>query len=217
MAPEAAPVEVDESPRFGRPWAAEAMGKSVPLWGLAAALGLLWTVAIPTFMTGHHDRGVFVTVTLMMVAAVLPLIAIVDQRVRLIPNRILFPLELATVLPLAASVVTGEMSAKDVAIGAATGLAIGAYAFTIWFIAPRSFGYGDVKLTTFLAFILGTQSVWMAIVGLFLLPPLIAIGPALIEAMKKKSMTERTPFGPFIIAAAAVSMFVPLGTPPWVA
>jgi leader peptidase (prepilin peptidase)/N-methyltransferase len=172
--------------------------------GLGAGLGALagaaaqWTPALPAF------------VVLALVGA--PLV-VVDLEHHRLPNRLVYPLAGAGAGLLVVAALPGRdwptlLRALE---GAATVFAV---LFALNLVAPRSFGYGDVKLGGVLGAYLGWfgwSYVYYGIFGGFLLGALVALA---LLAGRRATMKTAIPFGPtLIVGALTVAAFdlVPTG------
>ncbi len=125
----------------------------------------------------------------------------VDRDTMLIPNRITYP---------AAGVVIVLVVANAIATGAVSGLndslVAGAVLVTLfWLIRVVSrggMGLGDAKLAGLLGLglgILGTEAVFVMVVGAFALGSLVGIAAVVRGGA---TMRARMPFGPFLVASA---------------
>lgn len=65
-------------------------------------------------------------------------------------------------------------------------------------------GMGDVKLTFFMALILGWPNILIALFSAFWLGTLASL-PLLV--MKKKGLKSQIPFGPFLIIGTVIAFF----------
>jgi leader peptidase (prepilin peptidase)/N-methyltransferase len=169
--------------------AATVAGLTVALFiGLALRYHDSW--ALPAFLS---------------VAAGLVALSAIDLEHFLLPNRIVYPLALATLALLTLGAIgDGDWGALGRAVlgGVAGALALGA----LHVASPRSMGFGDVKL----AFVLGLALGWLGwgelVLGLFcgfLAGALV--GVALI-ALRRRGRKDHLPFGPFLAFGALVVM-----------
>jgi leader peptidase (prepilin peptidase) / N-methyltransferase len=169
--------------------AATVAGLTVALFvGLALRYHDSW--ALPAFLS---------------VAAGLVALSAIDLEHFLLPNRIVYPLALATLALLTLGAIgDGDWGALGRAVlgGVAGALALGA----LHAASPRSMGFGDVKL----AFVLGLALGWLGwgelVLGLFcgfLAGALV--GVALI-ALRRRGRKDHLPFGPFLAFGALVVM-----------
>lgn len=219
--PEAKPTGLD---RIGQPWAAEAFGKNPLRWGITgvASLALAWLVATFTGgitgpYTGGSETGTATTLVWMAFMVAAPFLFVVDAKTHRIPNRIMFPLTGLTVVLLLVDLAFGPMTWGTALSAVAAGAITGGYAFGIWFMAPeRGYGWGDVKLTALAGLILGTHSIWLAVVALMFIPPLLAIVPFLIAAARSKEGGQTAvPFGPFLISGIVFAAFAQVTVTGW--
>jgi len=159
---------------------------------IAVAFGALaggaagWTALLPAF------------VALALVTA--PLVPIDLQHHRL-PNRLVFAAWglAAVLLTVAAAVRRDWTELLRAAEGAA---AVFAVLFAIWFIAPRAFGYGDVKLGGVLGGYLGWTSwttVYYGMLAGFVVASVVAIGLLATGRANRKSAIA---FGPWMTLGA---------------
>jgi leader peptidase (prepilin peptidase) / N-methyltransferase len=161
--------------------AAAVAGSTVVLFtGLALRYHDSW--ALPAFLS---------------VAAGLVALSAIDLEHFLLPNRIVYPLAVATLALLTLGAIgDGDWEALGRAVlgGVAGALALGA----LHVASPRSMGFGDVKL----AFVLGLALGWLGwgelVLGLFcgFLTGAV-VGVALI-ALRRRGRKDHLPFGPFL-------------------
>jgi leader peptidase (prepilin peptidase)/N-methyltransferase len=143
----------------------------------------------------YHDS--WALPAFLAVAAGLIALSAIDLEHFLLPNRIVYPLALATL----ALLTLGAIGDRDWAAlgravlgGVAGMLTLGA----LHLASPRSMGFGDVKL----AFVLGLALGWLGwgelVLGLFCgFLAGATVGLALI-ALRKRGRKDHLPFGPFL-------------------
>ena len=146
----------------------------------------------------------------LVLTAALVALAVIDFETYLLPNRIVYPLTVVTLVLLA----LGALADDDLdALG--RGLLAGAIAFSIFFVlhlvSPRSMGFGDVKLSFTLGLALGFLGWGEMILGLFLGFFYGAVIGLFLIATKVRSKSQAVPFGPFLAAGAITAILV--GTP----
>jgi len=90
------------------------------------------------------------------------------------------------------------------------GAAVGALFFFIIVLisSGKAMGMGDVKLIGALGLLFGWPDIAVIILLSFILGAVIAAG---LLVFRKKTMTDKIPFGPFIVLAAAIVMFFGTG------
>lgn len=132
-------------------------------------------------------------------------LSVADIRVGLVPRAILYPtLALMTVALVAAAAVAGDWRPLlDAAIGGAAGFGV---FFVIWFISPRSMGFGDVRL----AGVIGAGLGWLGFRQLYLgfLVAFVAGAAVGLVKMAVKGTGRKTalPFGPALAVGAVVGV-----------
>jgi leader peptidase (prepilin peptidase)/N-methyltransferase len=143
----------------------------------------------------------------LVLAVGLVALSIIDLRLYLLPNRLIFPLSgISIVLLGLASLAEGDVEPflRALVCGAAAFAA-----FTLLHVvSPRAMGFGDVKL----AFVLGLDLGWLGagetILGLvlgFLYAAVIGVG-LLVTGLRGRK--DHVPFGPFMAAGALTAVYV---------
>lgn len=100
----------------------------------------------------------------------------------------------------------------NVVVNMLLGMIVGAGIFLlITFIGgliagKEAMGFGDVKLMGALGLFFGWQTIIIISLFAFLMGAIIGV---LLIVSKKKSTQDYIPFGPFIVIAAIIAMFVP--------
>jgi leader peptidase (prepilin peptidase)/N-methyltransferase len=143
---------------------------------------------------------------LLVLAAALLAISVIDLEHYIIPNRIVYPTIFISVplLVIAAAVGSRWGHLRGAAIGAvlAWGLLL-----VVHLVSPRGMGFGDVRLSFVLGLFLGWISYGHVLTGLFmgfLLGALVGGGLVLVRL---RSRTDHVPFGPFLAVGTAVAVF----------
>jgi len=181
--------EPGRSLRTGTGWAV-ALGTALLFGATAARFGADWV--LPAY--------------LVLVAALVAL-SVIDLRLFLLPNRIVFPLAGAGVVLLGlGALAEGEPGWYLRALAAAV---VSFVVFAILHIvSPRSMGFGDVKLAFVLGLYLGYLGWGEVVLGLFLgflYGALIGIGLILTGIRSRK---DHVPFGPFLAAGTLTAILV---------
>ncbi|MGA8847946.1 MAG: prepilin peptidase [Nocardioides sp.] len=153
--------------------------------------------------------------TLLLVLPLAPLgatLAIIDLRCRLLPTRLVLPaLALALTYGLVAWALSG--SADDLVRGLIGMVAARSFFWVLWFVRSAGMGFGDVRLSALLGFVLGYLGWAEYAVGLYA-PFLIFALPGLALAIvrRDRSLLKRPfPFGPFLLLGALLGVL--LGEP----
>lgn len=130
-------------------------------------------------------------------------LAVIDVRTRLLPTRIVLP---ATAFAVATGVVgalaldqRGDLVRALVAMLVARGIF-----WLLWFVARAGLGFGDVRLSALLGFVLGWFGVAEVVVGLY--AGYLVFGALVVVLMvvtRDRSLLKRhLPFGPFLLVGA---------------
>lgn len=146
----------------------------------------------------------------LVLAGALVALSVIDLEHYILPSRILYPVDgAAVVLLAAASAAQHEWGAFGRA--ALGGLVAFAVFYVIHVVSPRGMGFGDVRLAFLLGLCLGWLG-WGEVAGGLFAGFLYGalVGMALI-AVKSRSRRQQIPFGPFL--AAGTMTFVLFGVP----
>lgn len=195
-------IVVDRAARSG-PWHADEDATS-------SSSSDVWTALI--------GAGLFVVVTLRFgLSAELPawlwfaalglLLADVDLRTKLLPNRLLLPgTAVALVLLTAAAVVDDAW--PDLRRAVLAGVVSFAVLLVMALLAPAGLGMGDVKLGALLGLMLGWIAGPLVVTGFLLgFVAQAVVGLALLVARRAGRRTE-LPFGPALLAGALVAVLL---------
>ncbi|HCB06583.1 MAG TPA: hypothetical protein DEQ43_20470 [Nocardioides bacterium] len=143
---------------------------------------------------------------------VLVAIAVLDWRTRYIPNRLVLP---ATAYVVLAGVVLWlVVDAQTELIRGLLGLvAVRTFFWVLWFIRAAGMGFGDVRLSALLSFVLAYLGPAELVLGIWLGFILFGVPGLLISAIKRDYRLMRVPFpfGPFMVLGALLGIF--LGQP----
>lgn len=132
------------------------------------------------------------------------IIFVYDLKYYIIPNRIIYPaIVLGFFYLLVINWLYGSFLLALYSLIAALGA--GGLFFLMFQISQgKAMGFGDVKLVVFLGLVLGFPKILLALFLAFLWG---AFWGVILVALKRKTLKSRVPFGPFLIAAALVSLF----------
>ena len=188
-----------------------AIGVHYPLVELG--MGLLWAVITLRLVDAGLGWAVPAYLALAFVCVVL---AVIDARTRLLPNRITYPaFPVILGLLLLASVGLGDLG--RLARGLVAALAVGGFFLALALISPRGMGLGDVKLAPTLGLALGWLS-WGAVAfGVFagfLLGGLAGLAAIGLLGLTRKSLL---PFGPWLVTGALLGVLAGADVAAWYA
>jgi leader peptidase (prepilin peptidase)/N-methyltransferase len=171
-------------------------GRAAVLTGLTVALFVGLGVR-------YHDS--WALPAFLGLAAGLVALSVIDLEHFLLPNRIVYPLAVATLALLTVAAVGDDAwgaLGRAVLGGVAAMLALGA----LHLVSPRSMGFGDVKLAFVLGLVLGWLGWSELVLGLFggFLAGAV-VGLALI-VFRHRGRREHLPFGPFLAFGTLVAL-----------
>ena len=138
-------------------------------------------------------------------------VAYIDYKENIIPNRLVLTMAEVGMLVTFIFGLSDINLAMDMLLGMVLGTAI----FGILTILGRmvsgkdSMGLGDVKLIAALGLFFGSSNILAISIISFLIGAIISI---ILIIAKKKKINEYIPFGPFIVIASFISIFVPFST-----
>ena len=166
------------------------------------AMGALWALVTLRLVAAGLGWAVPAYLALTFICVVL---AVIDARTRLLPNRITYPaFPVMLSLLLLASLGLGDLGRLTRGLLAAA--AVGAFFLLLALISPRGMGLGDVKLAPTLGLALGWLSWGTVAVGVFagfLLGGLAGVAAILVLGLSRKSLL---PFGPWLVAGALLGV-----------
>ncbi len=137
---------------------------------------------------------------------------VIDYKLQIIPNRLnLTIFEVGIVFTF----IYGITSNVAISINMLLGMLAGAGMFLVITLlggliyGKEAMGFGDVKLMGALGLYFGLANIVIITLVSFLIGAILSI---LLLATKIKKMDEYIPFGPFIVIATFIAIFVPYGT-----
>ena len=174
-------------------------------------VGLLWFLITLRLVGAGLGWAVPAYLALAFLCVVL---AVIDARTRLLPNRLTYPaFPIMLTLLLLASVGLGDLG--RLARGLLAALAVGAFFLLLALISPKGMGLGDVKLAPTLGLALGWLS-WGAVAfGVFagfLLGGLAGLAAIALLGLTRKSLL---PFGPWLVTGALLGVLAGADVATW--
>ena len=174
---------------------------------------LLMTVNAIMYIGLVHAFGV--SLDLFKYAVLLPMLLsafCIDLKLQIIPNRLTLTIFEAGIIFTFISVIMNTSSGIATLTNNLLGMVVGAGIFLLitgigGIIAGKeAMGFGDVKLMGALGLFFGWMNIIIISVIAFLLAAVISIG---ILIFKKRGFGDYIPFGPFIVLATLIVIFVP--------
>jgi leader peptidase (prepilin peptidase)/N-methyltransferase len=133
-------------------------------------------------------------------------ITVIDFRLQIIPNRIVYPTIFASIPLLAlAALAGGEWDRFGHAMMGATFAWL--TLLVIHLISPAGMGFGDVRLSFVLGLFLGWIGLSHVFTGLFLGVLLICAVGIVLAVLRLKSLQEHIAFGPFLAIGSTIAVF----------
>lgn len=161
--------------------------------GLAARFGASWQ--LPAFL---------------LLAAVGVLLAVVDMGHKLLPDRFVLPsLAAGTVLLVLAA--AGEGAWPPLLRAVLGAVVLFAVFLVLALISPSGLGMGDVKLAALLGLYLGWLGWGVLVVGAFAGFVVQAVLALVLLATRRIALQGELPFGPAMLAGAAIAVFAGSG------
>lgn len=164
---------------------------------------LLYFYGIKNTLIANLDLIKFAILSPMLVSAF-----IIDYKYQIIPNRLnLTIFELGIIFAFLYG-----LSNVAITINMLLGMFVGAGIFLLitlaggMFYGKEAMGFGDVKLMGALGLLFGLSNIIIITLVSFLIGAILSI---ILLATKVKKSNEYIPFGPFIVIAAFISMYIP--------
>ena len=169
-------------------------------------IGLVYMFGIKSTLIENLDLIKYMIITPMLISAF-----VIDYRLQIIPNRLNLTLfEVGLVFCF----IYG-LSNVAISINMFFGMLAGGGIFLAitllggMFYGKEAMGFGDVKLMAALGLIFGLSNIIAVTILSFLIGAVLSIGLILT---KVKKTDEYIPFGPFIVMASFISIYVPFET-----
>jgi len=175
-----------------------------PYADVAGLPGLRWRCAVAgAVASGLLGARLGWTPALLFLLYLVPVcvaLAVVDWRTRYLPTRLIAPsYVVVAALAVLASALVGDWRALGVA--AAGWLGTFAFFFLVWFLVPRAWSYGDVRLAGLLGMALGWAGPAPLLVGIWLGFLLGGLGGLALSRLRVFHHAH-VPLGPFLVLGA---------------
>lgn len=182
--------------------------KIKPNYILMTSMAILYIMLV--YFCGIH-KEFYANLKLIKFALLIPMLLsafVIDYKLQIIPNRLnLTMFEIGLLLTFIYGIVN-----INIAIDMLLGMVTGAGIFLIITLlggliaGKEAMGFGDVKLMGALGFYFGFSGIIIISLIAFLIGAIVSI---ILLATKIKKTDEYIPFGPFIVIAALIVLFVP--------
>lgn len=165
----------------------------------------LATAALVVGAAARFGERPWVAVLMALFLALMPAVAVIDLRHRIIPNRIVLPaLPAAAAYIAVADLLDGGLRIVPAALGF---LAYGGFFLLIALISPKGLGMGDVKLVALLGLVLGSLGFRYVPVAAGVAIVLGGVG-GIVALLAGRGRKSAIPYGPFLCAGAVVAVFL---------
>ena len=205
----AASADTDEpviEPHFDTPWVPVIRNPAIGYPTLLVAVGL----AIFTW-NQNASAGIVMPVFSALAVAALVFLAVIDGITFRLPDAIVLPLFCVALASGTLAATLGEIEWADLGRGLLCAF-IGWFVFTVIAVFIGGMGFGDIKLITTLALILGFEGFHAGIGGAMLVPMLVA-GLLAFPLILFRKHIKGVPMGPaFAISAILFLAFPGVGT-----
>ncbi|GHB55895.1 prepilin peptidase [Streptomyces viridiviolaceus] len=177
-----------------------------PVYGAGAAVLVTVTALVCAALAAATGTRPELAVWL-LIAPVGVLLAVVDLRVRRLPDPLTLPLAGAALALLGLTALVPEHAGEwtTALLGA---LALGAGYFVLWFINPAGMGFGDVKLALGAGAVLGWYGWPTLMLGTFAAFLLGALYGGVLVVAGRAGRKTALAFGPFLITGAFLGLLV---------
>lgn len=136
----------------------------------------------------------------------------IDYKLQIIPNRLTLTIfEIGLLFTFIHGVIN-----LNVAVSMFSGLIAGCLIFLLITVfgglifGKETMGFGDVKLVAALGLYFGYQGIIAIAILSFLVAALFSVGLLIVQKIRHKEIIDYIAFGPFIVLAAFIVIFVPL-------
>ena len=152
------------------------------------------------------------TIKYMVLTPLLTSAFYIDYKMQIIPNRLTMTIfEFGLVFAFVHGIIN-----INVAISMFEGLIAGCLIFLLitvvggMIFGKETMGFGDVKLMAALGLYFGFQGIIAVAILSFLVAAIFSIGLLIVQKIRHKDLIEYIAFGPFIVIASFLVMFIPL-------
>jgi len=161
-------------------------------------------VLIALYFGDFSFYGMVNVVYLAIVSCFLIVIFFYDFKYSLVSDKIIYPaIAVAFLYDVYLTLITNQFS---VFFSSLLGAVIMGGFFLFWVLVSRGkwMGIGDIKIGVFLGLIFGIYQLFTALFLTFFMGAIVSI---ILLAMKKKKLKSQIPLGPFLTAAAFITLF----------
>jgi leader peptidase (prepilin peptidase)/N-methyltransferase len=179
-------------------------------WGPGAWVAMALAAAGLIAFAAARSGATWALVPLLPLALATPLLAAVDLRWRIVPNRLVLPLALVLLATASASALALGQPLRIV------GALLGAAAMFAVYLAPalltrRAMGMGDVKLALALGTVLGASGWQTWILGVLAGFIAGAVAGLVLLLLRRATLRSRIPYAPAMLVGTWVALLLAQG------
>ena len=173
---------------------------------LSGKIDLVIAKSIPRFARNTLDTLKYVILIPMLIN-----VFVIDCKKQIIPNRLTLTIFEIGLIFISMQVIINTNTGINTFLNSLLGMLIGGGIFLIinlvgkLFSQKEAMGFGDAKLMAVLGLFFGKNN----IIIIFIIAALVSIAMLIKSKIKKQNMTEYIAFGPFIVLATAVIIYMP--------
>jgi len=185
---------------------------------VAALPGLKWRAALVAAVAGGLIGGAigldWPLLFLLPLVPVAVALAFIDLHTHLLPTKVIWPTLAGTVVLAGIAAVAAEDPAAFLRAAVGGAVVFGLF-HALWWFYPAGMGYGDVRLSAIVGFVLGYVGWAELLIGVYGAFLVFAVLGVLRAAARRDRSALRTalPFGPFMLAGVLAG--VVLGSSVW--
>ena len=173
---------------------------------------LLMVIVVIAYIALLHFNGLTIdTIKFMLLIPMLIIAFLVDYRLQIIPNRLTLTIfEVGLIFTFAETLLNINVGI-NIFVNNLLGMLVGGGIFLLITLiggiiaGKEAMGFGDVKLMGALGLFFGWLNMILISVMAFLFAAIVSI---IILISRKKKMNEYIPFGPFIVVASMIPMYL---------
>ena len=177
---------------------------------------LLMSITAISYVLVLYFNGLTVdTLKYVILIPMLINVFVIDCKKQIIPNRLTLTIFEIGLIFISMQVIINTNTGINTFLNSLLGMLIGGGIFLIinlvgkLFSQKEAMGFGDAKLMAVLGLFFGKNNIIIIFVIAFIIAALVSIAMLIKSKIKKQNMTEYIAFGPFIVLATAVIIYMP--------
>jgi len=157
-------------------------------------------------LTTSFDLNLLFTIYYLLISCFLIIIFVYDLKHFIIPDKIIYPAIIASIIWYLASSIFFDFYTKYEILNTMCSAFVAGGFFLAIVLASKGkwMGVGDIKLAFFMGLFLGFPNIIVALFSAFLIGAIIGLG---LIIFNKKTFKSEVPFGPFLVIGTFIAMF----------